>query len=214
MPISNAQHDSRVSPPVLRARLAQGEDGTLRLLAPAVGLYRAAPAPGTFVGPDQALGVLEILGVTHHLLAPAGARGLVVGGARGPARRPVAFDDLLLTLDPQAAHADRTTAATPDAPGIHDGAGVFRAPTSGRLYLRPGPGKPNFVTAGAVITHGQTLALIEVMKTFSRVHYGGEGMPARARIRAILAADESDVAIGDPLLELEAVAENTDRPLV
>ena len=75
MPVKNAALDARLSPPVLRARLAPGPDGRQRLLAPAVGLYRGAPEPGALVVPDQAIGAIEVLGVVYHLLAPAGASG-------------------------------------------------------------------------------------------------------------------------------------------
>lgn len=205
--------DSRLSPPVLRARLAAGEEGRLCVRAPAVGLYRGAPAPGTLVAPGASIGALEILGVVHHLLVPDEPAGLVVGEAvRGiaRARRPVAFDELLFELDPTATAVvgtnpgSRAGAADPAAAG---GASVFRAPTSGRFYSRPGPGKPPFVSVGAVIEPGQTVGLIEVMKTFSRIHYGGDGLPPRARLVRILVADESDIAQGDPLLEVEAVSE-------
>lgn len=207
MPLHNVLQDSRVSPPVLRARLAQAEDGKLRLHAPAVGLYRGAPSPGGLVVPDQPIGALEILGVVHHLLAPAGATGLIVAEAGPPrARRAVAFDELLLLLDPEAAHASRAPDAAAGAQAGNAGAAVFRAPTSGRWYTRPGPGKPAFIAEGAILEVGQAIGLIEVMKTFSRVYYGGDGLPPRAKIRAILRPDESDVAAGDPLLELEPAA--------
>lgn len=204
-----AVQDSRLSPPVVRARLAAGPEGRQLLLAPAVGLYRGAPAPGALVGPGESIGALEILGVVHHVLAPAGAGGLVVGEparVSARARRPVEFDELLLTLDPAGARGDFAPApsvAAGTAPA--SGAAAFRAPTSGRFYSRSGPGKPAFIREGAVLEQGQTVGLIEVMKTFSRVLYGGDGLPARARLLRICVEDESDVAQGDVLLEVEAV---------
>jgi len=80
---------------------------------------------------------------------------------------------------------------------------VFRAPTSGRFYGRPTPEKPAFVTVGAELTIGTTVCLLEVMKTFNRVTYGGAGLPERAVVVAILVADGADVTAGDPLLALE-----------
>lgn len=209
-PIKNVLEDSRLSPPVLRARAVQGEDGKLRLLSPAVGLYRGAPDPGMLVLPERPIGLIEILGDAHHLLAPDGAAGVVVADP-GPARarRPVAFDELLLTLDPEATTASRAQPATADSTAT-GGAVVFRAPTSGRFYSRPGPGKPAFVSVGDVVELGQPVGLIEVMKTFSRLQYGGAGLPPRARIRALLRSDESDVSAGDPLLELEPVIAGQD----
>lgn len=207
-PIKNVLEDSRLSPPTLRARVVQDEDGKLRLLSPAVGLYRGAPDPGALVLPERSIGLLEILGDAHHVLAPEGASGVVVADpGPGRARRPVAFDELLLTLDPEATTASRALQSTADTAAATGGAAVFRAPTSGRFYCRPGPGKPAFVKVGDVVELGQPVGLIEVMKTFSRLHYGGTGLPARARIRALLRADESDVSAGEPLLEVEPVDE-------
>jgi acetyl-CoA carboxylase biotin carboxyl carrier protein len=212
-PVKNVLEDSRLSPPVLRARVVPGDDGKLHLLSPAVGLFRGAPDPGALVLPERPIGLLEILGDAHHVLAPEGAAGVVIADP-GPAhaRRPVAFDEVLLTLDPEAATAGRALQTATTAAAAPGGALVFRAPTSGRFYSRPGPGKPPLIKVGDVVEHGQPVGLIEVMKTFSRLQYGGSGLPPRARIRALLRPDESDVSAGEPLLELEPVDDADPAP--
>jgi acetyl-CoA carboxylase biotin carboxyl carrier protein len=206
MPVFSSQQDSRLHPPTIQARLVRLPDGKLRLESPTVGLYRGEPRPGSLVTPESSLGQLEILGVLHHLLAPAGASGLVVPAeAPGPrlSRRPVGHGDLLVALDPEAVTG--AAAAGPGAaPGTSTANLVFRAPTSGRWYTRPGPGKPPLIEVGTQVQQGQAVGLIEVMKTFSRLHYGGEGLPSPARIKAILIKDEEDVSAGDALFELEA----------
>lgn len=209
MPARHSQQDSRLKPPTLRARLVRRADGKLRLEAPTVGLYRGEPAPGSLVGPDAPVGQLEILGVLHHLLAPAEAAGLVVrpdsqGDPRAQplTRRAVGHGDLLVLLDPEAVSAGAAAGATATTAG-RSGALVFRAPTSGRFYTRPGPGKPPLIEVGTAVRQGQAVGLIEVMKTFSRLHYGGDGLPEQARVKAILVKDEEDVAAGDALFELE-----------
>lgn len=200
--------DSRLHPPTLLARLVTLADGKLRLESPTVGLYREAPRPGSLVTPDAAIGQLEILGVLHHLLAPAGAAGVVLpeSGTR-LARRPVGHGDLLVALDPEAATAIAGVASSV-ATASATGKLVFRAPTAGRWYTRPGPGKPALIEVGTEVRTGQAVGLIEVMKTFSRLHYnggerGGEALPPLARIKAILIKDEEDVAAGDALFEVE-----------
>jgi acetyl-CoA carboxylase biotin carboxyl carrier protein len=45
--------------------------------------------------------------------------------------------------------------------------------------------------------------LLEVMKTFNRIAYGGPGLPARATIRRVVPADGDDVEAGSPLLVVE-----------
>lgn len=207
MPVVTSLLDSRLHPPTLRARLVRLPDGKLRLEAPTVGLYRGEPRPGTLVGPDQPIGQLEILGVLHHLLAPAEAAGLVLppDSRNQPSRRPVEHGSLLVLLDPEAVTAGAVQGAGPGRNAAATAAAmVFRAPTAGRWYTRPGPGKPPLIEAGTLLVHGQAVGLIEVMKTFSRLHYGGEDLPARARVRVIVVRDEEDVAAGDTLFELES----------
>jgi biotin carboxyl carrier protein len=82
---------------------------------------------------------------------------------------------------------------------------VFRAPLAGRVYFRPSPDKPRFVESGGVITRGTTVCMLEVMKSFNRIGYGGESLPERARVAGFLIADGADVELGTPILELEPV---------
>lgn len=197
-------HHGRAHAPTLEARLHALGDGRFELRAPGVGLLRDVPLPGELVVPGVPVGALEVAGVLHEVLAPAGARGVVVGDVRPgyAARRPVGWDAPFALLDPEAAGeavaADAAADAAAEARGL-----VFTAPSSGRFYGRPAPDQPAFVQEGDVLTVGQTVALLEVMKTFNRVTYGGPGLPERARVLRVVPADESDLDQGDPILELE-----------
>jgi acetyl-CoA carboxylase biotin carboxyl carrier protein len=173
----------------------------IELLSPTPGVFRSSVRPGDVIRHGAPIGLLEVLGQTIELLAPE------VGGAvvaiRDPrlARAPVDHGGVLVTLDPRATTVLGETAALPTAAQV---AGVvFRAPTSGRFYGRPAPDKPPFVNAGDELTTGTTVCLLEVMKTFHRVTYGGGGLPEQARVREILVVEGADVTAGDPLLALE-----------
>jgi acetyl-CoA carboxylase biotin carboxyl carrier protein len=174
-----------------------------------------APAPGWFqlgmvadhlVVPGDRIGELHVLGRVYHLVAPA-VRGLVQLPPGPPlARRAVGYGDLLFRVSAElAAFAPEAAASAVSAVERADLGLVFRAPTSGRFYGRPAPDKPAFVTAGAELTAGTTICLLEVMKTFHRVTYGGPDVPPRARVKELLVADGDDVNAGDPLLALEPV---------
>jgi acetyl-CoA carboxylase biotin carboxyl carrier protein len=179
--------------------------GGVELLAPMPGLWRGAPRPGTVVQAGDALGALDVLGVLHELRVPDGIRGRVAGDAMPPGERVVAHGDVLAELVELAA-ADGPTTAGVAAAKAEDGARLlFRSPLSGRYYARPSPDKPSFVAPGDELTVGQTVALLEVMKTFNRLAYGGAGLPERARVKAVLVRDEDDVQAGTPILELEPV---------
>ena len=174
----------------------------LELTAPAPGRFRIAVRVGDVIHGDSLLGQLEVLGQAIALHAPPQAQGVIVA-VRDPslARPAVDHGAVLVTLDPRVtagATPIATVAATHDLDGL-----VFRAPTSGRFYGRATPDKPPFVAVGDELAPGTTICLLEVMKTFHRVTYGGAGLPERAKIREVLVADGADVNAGDALLLLD-----------
>lgn len=180
------------------------EDGKIELRAPGVGLWRDGPVRGHVLRSGESVGALEVLGVLHALEVPAHVSGAVVERADpGRARLPVEFGQTLLVLDPAAVglEAEASEAATETG---HAGLSQV-APMGGRFYGRPSPGKPAFVEVGDVIESGHVIGLLEVMKTFNRVHYGGPGLPSPARVKAILRKDDDEVSKGDALVEVEPV---------
>jgi len=171
--------------------------------APAPGWFRLLVAADHLVAPGDVIGELEILGRVVRITAPA-VRG-IVKLPPGPAlaHRAVSYGDVLFTIAHDVALGAIENTITQHA--THAGL-VFRAPTSGRFYGRPGPGKPAFVEVGAELSTGATVCLLEVMKSFHRVTYGGPDVPPRARVRELIVADGADVNQGDPLLALDPVA--------
>jgi acetyl-CoA carboxylase biotin carboxyl carrier protein len=190
--------------------LAAPAGARIEVRAPAVGLWREAPAPGSLVRPGDTVGRLEVLGVLYRLVAPAGVHGVVMTpAAEDRARQPVSYGQVLLVLDPEvAAGVAHEDAARSSGSAMASGATaaegpVFRAPSSGRFYSRPGPGRPPFVQPGDEIAVGQTVCMLEVMKTFHRVTFGGKGLPERARVVAVVPVDDTELAAGDIILVLE-----------
>jgi acetyl-CoA carboxylase biotin carboxyl carrier protein len=68
----------------------------------------------------------------------------------------------------------------------------------GVAYLAPEPGATPFIAAGQAVTAGQTLLLIEAMKTFNQIK-----APRAGTVTRILIAPGSPVEYGEPLLILE-----------
>ena len=170
----------------------RGDD---ELVCPEPGRFRPAIGQGDLVHAGAVIGELDVLGRVTRVVAPDGARGVVTQIADGA----VDFGALLVRFD-RSAGTGTGTGTDAGANNAQTTAGrVFRAPTSGRLYTRPGPGKDAFVGVGSELRAGTTVCLLVVMKTFHRVTYRGEP----ARVAAVLAADGADVNAGDPLLALE-----------
>lgn len=179
-----------------------------RVTSPAPGWFRpsvrsgelvAAPAPGAAV----VLGELEILGQLFRLVLPRGAGAVTLAPRFAErARVPVAYGEELLVLDGSAAVAGAGASASNSAASAASGL-TLRAPSSGRFYGRPGPQKPPFLSPGEIIERGHTVCLLEVMKTFHRVTFDDPTLPERAKVVAVLVAEESDVVAGQPLVEIE-----------
>ena len=183
----------------LEARLVR-RDSALVLESPTVGLWHARPPAGALIRPGDHIGFIEQLGRFIPLLAPQGALGFV-GTDEDPRRViPVEFGQSLCSLQPPTAVLGPEVAT--ERPRAPTTSLVFRAPLSGRYYDRPSPEAAPFLSVGQTVERGQSVALLEVMKTFNRVVYGGEALPAKARILAVLANNGDDVASGDPLFEL------------
>ena len=179
------------------------EDGITLVLAPSVGHWVERPAMGALVRAGDRIGVLSILGKRRPLLVPDGVFGEVVGGlATNPARElDVSYGDVLLRIDPEA--AGREAQALSSAASSSDSALAVRSPSSGRFWRRPSPDQPSFVSDGMEIENGHVIGLLEVMKTFTRLSYGGPGLPERARILRVVPEDGADVDVDAVLLELE-----------
>ena len=92
--------------------------------------------------------------------------------------------------------AAEPTAPLADAMTTHPG--VILSPMVGVAYLSPEPGAPAFVTLGQAVIAGQTLLLIEAMKTFNEIK-----APKAGTVTQILIANGMPVEYGEPLMIVE-----------
>jgi len=72
------------------------------------------------------------------------------------------------------------------------------SPMVGTCYHSPAPGTAAFVTVGAQVKEGQTVLIIEAMKTMNQIP-----APRSGRVTAILVGDAAPVEFGEPLLVIE-----------
>ncbi len=181
------------------------EGERLRLLSPEVGLYTAALERGALVGPGTVAGVLVQLGVRRRLVVPAGIEGRVASDPPERVHHPLGYGDVVVELEVVRGTTTGVSAPAARAAATDDGRLVLRATTSGRFWHRPAPGEPAFVSAGSLVKDGAPVGLLEVMKTFSHATYRAQGgLPAVARVVALLVHDGADVRRGDAVLEVEA----------
>jgi acetyl-CoA carboxylase biotin carboxyl carrier protein len=174
----------------------QGSDGELLLCSPAVGRYGFAPRVGEVVVGGSRVGRLNSLGRTVELVVPHGVTGRVAERQLATRSDPVEYGQVLLRLVPVEASevgegiVTRAQAASRDLP---EGTFAVTSPTHGMFYRRPRPDAPAYVDVGHVVEEGATLALVEVMKCFSAITYGGDELPPRAEIVEVRADDGSEI---------------------
>ena len=76
--------------------------------------------------------------------------------------------------------------------------GAVKSPMVGTAYLSPEPGKPVFVNIGDKVTAGQTLLIIEAMKTFNPIK-----APKAGTVAQVLIDNAQPVEFGQPLMVVE-----------
>jgi acetyl-CoA carboxylase biotin carboxyl carrier protein len=98
---------------------------------------------------------------------------------------------------PAAPAAVASVAAETEVPDAKH-PGLVASPMVGVAYLSPEPGQAPFVTVGAKVAQGQTLLLIEAMKTFNQIR-----APRAGTVTRILVESGTPVEYGEPLLIVE-----------
>jgi len=84
------------------------------------------------------------------------------------------------------------------APPVADDAsnpGAVKSPMVGTAYLSPEPGKPAFINVGDKVAAGQTLLIIEAMKTFNPIK-----APKAGTVSKIIIGNAQPVEFGQVLL--------------
>lgn len=79
-----------------------------------------------------------------------------------------------------------------------DHPGAVTSPMVGTVYLQGEPGAPSFISVGASVSEGDTLLIVEAMKTMNHIP-----APRAGTVKRILVGDGDAVEFGAPLVILE-----------
>ena len=122
--------------------------------------------------------------------------------SRLTAPAPVAAAPAIVAPLPAAAAPAAPAAAAPgpaeasDDPAAHPGA--VTSPMVGTIYLQAEPGAPAFISVGDKVSEGETLLIVEAMKTMNHIP-----APRAGTVKRILVEDGAAVEFGSPLVILE-----------
>ena len=96
----------------------------------------------------------------------------------------------------QAPAAQGVTA--PAAAPARSSAGTVSSPMVGTVYLAASPGSKNFVEVGQAVKEGETVCIIEAMKTMNSIP-----SPRSGTVREILIENAQPVEFGEPLFVID-----------
>lgn len=115
---------------------------------------------------------------------------------------PVAPAQTAAPAAPAPAAAPAAAAATPaPAPAAEDPAdhpGAVTSPMVGTIYMQAEPGAPSFVSVGSAVNEGDTILIVEAMKTMNHIP-----APRSGTVKRILVEDGAAVEFGTPLVIIE-----------
>jgi biotin carboxyl carrier protein len=163
------------------------------LQAPTVGTWRPALGLGAPVSEGVVLGRLIRLGRPLEVVAPSGVAGVVVELRASGAW--VGCGDLLVRWGTGGLAGSLGAPVEAAGAELVPGAKPVRAETDGTVYTVPEPGKPPFAGEGTAVSQHQTLALVEVMKTFTPVRSPFAGVVARVDVSNGQAVREGDTLL-------------------
>lgn len=116
------------------------------------------------------------------------------------AAAPVAYATAPAQVHAAPAPVAQAAASAPAPAGDADRAnpGMVPSPIVGTVYLAPEPGAPAFVSVGTQVTEGQTILIVEAMKTMNPI-----AAPRAGKVTKICVADAQPVEYGEPLVIIE-----------
>lgn len=135
--------------------------------------------------------LLDETSLTEIEIERAGLRVRVARNITVTASMPAAYQ----APAPVAAGASVTPAAVAD---LAKHPGVVPSPMVGTAYWSPEPGAKPFIEVGSKVSAGQTLLIIEAMKTMNQIP-----SPRAGTVTQILIEDGQPVEFGEPLVIIE-----------
>jgi acetyl-CoA carboxylase biotin carboxyl carrier protein len=118
---------------------------------------------------------------------------------RGDQRVRVARGGAVYAAGPAPASAPKPVSdAAPAAVDHKRNPGVVNSPMVGTVYCAPEPGAKPFIEEGSEVSAGQTILIVEAMKTMNAIP-----APRAGKVTKILVDDGQPVEFGEPLIILE-----------
>lgn len=196
---------------IAKVRNDEDDPETLVVGSPVVGMADGAPKSGTFLNPFDQVITMKVLNQRYVLRLPRDVHGRVTETFIPNSFTPVAYGEAIARIDPRVLEAGAggpgDAAGRAGASGDAEASGLItiEAPSDGIFYRRPSPDSPPYVEVGSTVTTGNLLGLVEIMKCFHQITYGGLDFPEQVEIVKIHAEDASEVRFGQTLFQAKPI---------
>ena len=146
---------------------------------------------------------LELIRELAKILTETGLSEIEIGQGERMIRvaRQLGTVNAVVAAPQPMSHAPAAASASAAAPAVSSDAshpGAVKSPMVGAVYVAPEPGAAPFVKVGDTISEGQTLLIIEAMKTMNPIR-----APRAGRVTRILIENGAPVEYGEVLLIIE-----------
>jgi acetyl-CoA carboxylase biotin carboxyl carrier protein len=143
---------------------------------------------------DSLAEVLNATGLTEIELEQKGVRVRVAKTVNATVQHVAAAAPVAVAA--AALAAPKVEAAAPAQTADHPGA--VKSPMVGTIYMAASPGAAPFITVGSTVKQGQTLLIIEAMKTMNQIP-----APRAGKVTALMVDNGQPVEFGEVLLVIE-----------
>jgi acetyl-CoA carboxylase biotin carboxyl carrier protein len=166
---------------------------------------KIAPKPATAPKPPVNDPDLDLIANLADILNATGLSEIELDrkGTRVRVAKTLTQVATISAAPPQTAGAHHHAAAAAEAPaavkqGGAEHPGTVKSPMVGTVYMAPSPGASNFIEVGSDVKEGQTLLIIEAMKTMNQIH-----APRSGKVTHIFVDNGRPVEYGEPLVAIE-----------
>lgn len=202
---------------IAQVRKHEKEPETLVVASPHVGIVVGAPKVGTFLNPLDRIITLKVLNERYVVLLPRDVHGWITETFIPNNYASVEYGQSIVCIDPHLLEAGAEDsggqAAVMGVAREADDAGLIavKSPSNGIFYRCPSPDSPPCVEVGSPVTSGSPLGLVEIMKCYYQIDYGGQGLPETGEIVEILVEDASVVQFGQVLFWIKPIGKPTSH---
>jgi acetyl-CoA carboxylase biotin carboxyl carrier protein len=142
--------------------------------------------------------LLNETGLTEIEIEKDDLKVRVARHAAAPAAYAVPAPASVASASPVSTPSGASAAASAAGADPANHPGCVKSPMVGTAYRAPEPGAPSFIEIGTRVTQGQTLLIIEAMKTMNHIPAPRSGV-----VKEILIENGQPVEFGEPLVIIE-----------